>query len=186
MLHIVLEAKVSEAVKSVSMTVRFHPFPFRTRPLSSPVPKILEWRRSGKIGRRRHLKKLLNPRGFLFPKCAPLAQLVEQLTLNQWVPGSSPWRCTIVGVYDGEVPPVPIPNTAVKLTGAENTWVETLREDRTTPASNEKLLERGAFCYIILNFYIKFHKIVTIFWYRCVILCGSWTVNICYIVCLMI
>ena len=25
---------------------------------------------------------------------APLAQLVEQLTLNQWVPGSSPWRCT--------------------------------------------------------------------------------------------
>ena len=24
---------------------------------------------------------------------APLAQLVEQLTLNQWVPGSSPWRC---------------------------------------------------------------------------------------------
>ena len=26
---------------------------------------------------------------------APLAQLVEQLTLNQWVPGSSPWWCTI-------------------------------------------------------------------------------------------
>ena len=29
------------------------------------------------------------------PKNAPLAQLVEQLTLNQWVQGSSPWRCTI-------------------------------------------------------------------------------------------
>ena len=28
-------------------------------------------------------------------KTAPLAQLVEQLTLNQWVQGSSPWRCTI-------------------------------------------------------------------------------------------
>ena len=28
-------------------------------------------------------------------KYAPLAQLVEQLTLNQWVQGSSPWRCTI-------------------------------------------------------------------------------------------
>ena len=27
-------------------------------------------------------------------RSAPLAQLVEQLTLNQWVPGSSPWRCT--------------------------------------------------------------------------------------------
>ena len=26
---------------------------------------------------------------------APLAQLVEQLTLNQWVPGSNPWRRTI-------------------------------------------------------------------------------------------
>ena len=25
---------------------------------------------------------------------ALLAQLVEQLTLNQWVQGSSPWRCT--------------------------------------------------------------------------------------------
>ena len=29
-------------------------------------------------------------------KPAPLAQLVEQLTLNQWVPGSSPWRCTMI------------------------------------------------------------------------------------------
>ena len=27
-------------------------------------------------------------------RCAPLAQLVEQLTLNQWVPGSSPGGCT--------------------------------------------------------------------------------------------
>ena len=29
------------------------------------------------------------------PKYAPLAQLVEQLTLNQRAQGSSPWRCTI-------------------------------------------------------------------------------------------
>ena len=29
-----------------------------------------------------------------FYRHAPLAQLVEQLTLNQWVQGSSPWRCT--------------------------------------------------------------------------------------------
>ncbi len=27
---------------------------------------------------------------------APLAQLVEQLTLNQWVQGSSPWWCTML------------------------------------------------------------------------------------------
>ena len=39
----------------------------------------------------------------------------------------------IVGVYDGEDPPVPIPNTVVKLAGAENTWLETARENRETP-----------------------------------------------------
>ena len=32
---------------------------------------------------------------FFKRKYAPLAQLVEQLTLNQWVPGSNPWRRTI-------------------------------------------------------------------------------------------
>ena len=57
---------------------------------------------------------------------APLAQLVEQLTLNQWVRGSSPRRCTTVTArrreaeavsqcYFAEGPPVPIPNTEVKL-----------------------------------------------------------------------
>ena len=34
---------------SVLITVRSHPFPFRTRSLSSLVPKILGWRRPGKI-----------------------------------------------------------------------------------------------------------------------------------------
>ena len=36
----------------------------------------------------------------------------------------------MAGVDDGEVPPVPIPNTEVKLIGAENTWLETTRENR--------------------------------------------------------
>ena len=42
------------------------------------------------------------------------------------------WRkpVEIVGVDCGEGPPVPIPNTAVKLTCAENTWLETARKDR--------------------------------------------------------
>ena len=35
-----------------------------------------------------------------------------------------------VGADCGEGPPVPIPNTAVKLTRAENTWLVTAREDR--------------------------------------------------------
>ena len=63
------------------MAKSFHLFPYRTQKLSSFTSKILGWRRPGKIDRCRHLY-------------APLAQLVEQLTLNQWVLGSSPRWCT--------------------------------------------------------------------------------------------
>ena len=38
-----------------------------------------------------------------------------------------------VGVDDAEGPPVPIPNTEVKLSGAENTWLATARENREMP-----------------------------------------------------
>ena len=38
---------------SVTMTVRFHLFPFRTQQLSSLVPKIVSWKRLVKIGSRR-------------------------------------------------------------------------------------------------------------------------------------
>ena len=34
----------------VLIRARVHPFPFRTRKLSSLLPKILAWRRAGKIG----------------------------------------------------------------------------------------------------------------------------------------
>ena len=40
----------------------------------------------------------------------------------------------IVGVDYGEGPPVPISNTVVKLTGADNTWLETLRLNQGVPA----------------------------------------------------
>ena len=36
----------------------------------------------------------------------------------------------LAGVDDGEVPPVPIPNTEVKLTCAEDSWLETTCENR--------------------------------------------------------
>ena len=36
----------------------------------------------------------------------------------------------MAGVNDGEVPPVPIPNTEVKLTCAEDSWLETACENR--------------------------------------------------------
>ena len=42
---------------------------------------------------------------------------------------------TISGGNDGEVPPVPIPNTAVKLSSAESTWLDTAREDKSLPDS---------------------------------------------------
>ena len=57
----------------------------------------------------------------------------------------------IVGVYDIEGPPVPIPNTVVKLNRAENTWWVTAREDRSTPTQKAGLhspadLLTSAFC----------------------------------------
>ena len=41
------------------------------------------------------------------------------------------------GIYYGEVPPVPIPNTEVKLTCAEDTWREAARKNRSSPALRE-------------------------------------------------
>ena len=43
-----------DSCESVILTQRVHPFPFRTRKLSFAVPKILVWRRTGKIGHSRH------------------------------------------------------------------------------------------------------------------------------------
>ena len=42
-------------------------------------------------------------------------------------------RSIAVGVNDDEGPPVPIPNTVVKLIRAENTWREAARKDRSVP-----------------------------------------------------
>ena len=39
----------------------------------------------------------------------------------------------LVGVIGCEVPPVPIPNTEVKLTYVEDTWLATTRENRAMP-----------------------------------------------------
>ena len=41
-----------------------------------------------------------------------------------------------VGVDDAEGPPVPIPNTEVKLSGAENTWLVTAWKDREMPTQS--------------------------------------------------
>ena len=51
------------------------------------------------------------------------------------------------GANGGEVPPVPIPNTEVKLTSVENTWLETAWEDRAVPvlSKSKKLVLDGLF-----------------------------------------
>ena len=55
-----------------------------------------------------------------------------------------------VGVDDGKVPPVPIPNTEVKLTCAEDSQLETACENRQSPtwteSSEMKVLE--LFCCV--------------------------------------
>ena len=38
----------------VAMAAGFHPFPFRTRPLSPPAPMVLRGQPRGRVGRRRH------------------------------------------------------------------------------------------------------------------------------------
>ena len=43
---------------------------------------------------------------------------------------------TISGDNGEGVPPVPIPNTEVKPFSAESTWLDTAREDRSSPDSN--------------------------------------------------
>ena len=43
------------------------------------------------------------------------------------------YHLSLVGVYDDEGPPVPIPNTVVKLISAENTRRAASREDRSMP-----------------------------------------------------
>ena len=51
------------------------------------------------------------------------------------------WRLfclLLVGVNGCEVPPVPIPNTEVKLIRVEDTWLATTRENRSMPASKIK------------------------------------------------
>ena len=59
---------LDQSDRSVSMTVRFHLFPFRTQKLSSLVPKIVRWKRRVKIGSRRLEQKRFrrNSEAFFF------------------------------------------------------------------------------------------------------------------------
>ena len=61
---------------------------------------------------------------------------------------------TISGGNDGEVPPVPIPNTEVKLSSAESTWLDTAREDKSLPDSiilSSSMVEHSAVNRVVVG-----------------------------------
>ena len=79
----------------MSLAVRVHLFPFRTQKLSSSVPKILGWKRPGKIGRCQHKRSEKCANAHFSPfsfktKYSSLAQSVERAAVNRVVVGSSP------------------------------------------------------------------------------------------------
>ena len=51
----------------------------------------------------------------------------------------------LVGVHYEEGPPVPIPNTVVKLFSAENTWRAAARENRATLTSKASCFRKVLF-----------------------------------------
>ena len=56
----------------------------------------------------------------------------------------------IVGVFNAEGPPVPIPNTEVKLSSAENTCLATDWEDRSMP-THARLCRNAQFRVCLLS-----------------------------------
>ena len=65
----------------------------------------------------------------------------------------------IVGTDCDEGPPVPIPNTEVKLICAENTWRAAAREDRTVPTQKERHDENRVFSFCIQAEGLVWHQI---------------------------
>ena len=55
---------------------------------------------------------------------------------------------SIVGVFSDEGPPVPIPNTVVKLISADNTWLEAAREDKAMPTQQRTTVKTVVFVFI--------------------------------------
>ena len=53
-----------------------------------------------------------------------------------------------VGVDSEEGPPVPIPNTVVKLISADNTWLEAAREDKAMPTQQRTTVTTVVFIFI--------------------------------------
>ena len=83
--------------------------------------------KSGSLVKRLRHRPLTPVTRVRFPHESPIAlQKFKSIAKDGKVPFE-------VGVDDVEGPPVPIPNTEVKLNSAENTWRATAREDRKMP-----------------------------------------------------
>ena len=78
---------------------------------------------------------------FLFP----LFFYLFPVFLSVQFSGCNPVYPFVVGANGGEGPPVPIPNTEVKLAYADNTWLETAREDRSAPTQTASPAMVGRF-----------------------------------------
>ena len=56
----------------------------------------------------------------------------------------------LIGAYGSEVTPVPIPNTEVKLTHVDDTWLATARETKSVPVQSKvSILDRDFFIYSV-------------------------------------
>ena len=64
------------------------------------------------------------------------------------------------GDYSGEVTPVPIPNTVVKLLSADDTWWVTAWENRTPPVRLFHLLQTVSEVCFFIRLYMKFFSFV--------------------------
>ena len=79
----------------------------------------------------------------------PVGQAVKTPASHAGIRGSIPLRVTTVGVNNDEDPPVPIPNTEVKLIGADNTRRATAREDRSMPTPKRLRTNRSLFFVLL-------------------------------------
>ena len=67
----------------------------------------------------------------------------------------------LVGVYYEEGPPVPIPNTVVKLFSAEDTWRAAARENRSTLTFKASCFRKVLFSFasfIFISNILAFHQ----------------------------
>ena len=64
------------------------------------------------------------------PVRVTILNLILILDSESYLIYSAEWHTRKVGVDCGEGPPVPIPNTEVKLACAEDTWREAARENK--------------------------------------------------------